>query len=546
MNGLVLTEMDRHHLECIGINETQLKRQIDLFRQPQGGCRLRRACTVGNGISRILPEENEKYLQLHGEAEKSGRFIKFVPASGAATRLFKVLYQIYGSYPGKEEISRQAVQDDRSAREFLLFVDNMKHFPFYEDLKEILNRQGLPLEALLRHDRMETILAYLLTERGLNYGSLPKALVKFHRYGEGSRTALEEHLEEAAQYVQDARGVCRLHFTITQMHEAKFRQFVQGIMPRLALRNRATYEIGFSFQEHSTDTIAVDLDNNPLRNKYGRLLFRPGGHGALLANMNRLHGDLVYIKNIDNVAPDHRKALVSLWNRILGGYLVEVERAVRCFVGRLLREDFAALSGELEAFVRETLRIHFPEAYGKWASGEKRNFLFNKLNRPIRVCGMVPNRGEPGGGPFWVKHPNGTTSLQIVESAQVNLADLQQQAVWSSSTHFNPVNLVCSLRDFEGKQFDLNRYVDEEAVFISRKSKNGKQLKALELPGLWNGSMAHWNTILVEMPAETFSPVKTINDLLRPEHQPEQQPDFDLWQLTAGLGSLRSEAKLAC
>jgi hypothetical protein len=545
MSGVDLTEMDRHDLAGRGISKAQIQQQIDLLRRPPDGCRLKQACTVGAGISKILPTDNAKYLQLHSEAEKLGRFIKFVPASGAATRLFQDLYPIQASYPGKADIGQQVTQGEKSACEIVRFVDNLKHFPFYEDLQETLARQGMPLETLLRHDRLETILAYLLTERGLNYGSLPKALVKFHHYGEGSRTPLEEHLEEAAQYAQDSRGACRLHFTITPLHELKFRRFVQEIMPRLALRNRATFEIDFSFQEHSTDTIAVDLDDNPLRDKYGRLLFRPGGHGALLANLNRLNGDLVYIKNIDNVVPDYRKPLVSLWNRILGGYLLEVERAVHCFIGRLLHEDFAALADELEAFVRETLRINFPETYGPWTLGEKRDFLLNKLNRPIRVCGMVPNRGEPGGGPFWVEHSNGTTSLQIVESAQVNLADPQQQAVWTSSTHFNPVNLVCSLRDFERKPFDLNRYVDEKAVFISRKSKNGKQLKALELPGLWNGSMAHWNTIFVEMPAETFSPVKTINDLLRPEHQPEQQQDFGFWQLTAGLRSSRSEANPA-
>lgn len=516
----MLTETDLRQLKALGIDQTQFYRQIDLFLR--GGCnlRLRRPCTVGDGVRQILPEEREKYLQFHSEAAAAGRFIKFVPASGAATRMFRSLFQIQGSYDGKEEIFRKGSQGDRGAREFWRFLEKIESFAFYKDLQDSLAQDGFSLESLLKEDRLDIVLEYLLTDQGLNYGSLPKALVKFHSYDSGSRTAFEEHLDEAAECIQDANRICRLHFTVTQKDEEKFRKFAKQVTPIFAQKNQVSYEIEFSLQTRSTDTIAVDQSNKPLRDEQGCLLFRPGGHGALLTNLHNLQGDLVFIKNIDNIAPEPKRELGSYWNRLLGGYLVAAERAIHDLLGRLATEDFAGIRQEIEEYAKDKLHIDFPESYEQYSILEKKKYLCKKLNRPLRVCGVVPNVGEPGGGPFWEEKSDGTVSLQIVESAQVNLLDPQQRAIWSSSTHFNPVALVCKLRDRAGTPFNLPTYADQEAVFITRKSYNGLGIKALELPGLWNGSMADWITIFVEMPGETFCPVKTINDLLRPEHQP--------------------------
>lgn len=527
MTKLKLTPADRRQLEELGITEEQVYKQLSLFARTDLQVHLNRPCTEDDGIRQVSAEEIDKYLRLQQAAAQAGRFLKFVPASGAATRMFQGLYQVYESYPGKDEMLQRAARGESTAGHFLQLLENIECFPFYEDLQGSLAQNGLSLEALLQQDQLETVLAYLLTDRGLNYGSLPKALLKFHRYDLGSRTALAEHLDEATHYVSDGNRVCRLHFTISPRYEKEFRKLAEELAPIFADKNQVTYEIKFSCQAPATDTIAVDLDHLPLRNDDGRLVFRPGGHGAILTNLNRLEGDLLYIKNIDNIAPDHLREPVIFWNRILGGYLIGVEKAVHTFFNWLKTAGGAAIPPELEKFARETLLIHFPAAYGQWPVDEKKNFLFNKLNRPIRVCGMVPNQGEPGGGPFWVEQKDGTISLQIVESAQVNLADPQQKKIWESSTHFNPVHMVCSLRDHEGKPFDLPRHVDQEAVVICQKSKDGKQLKALELPGLWNGSMADWNTIFLKVPGETFCPVKTVNDLLRPAHQPP--PEQEMW-----------------
>jgi len=519
---MLLTEADFKQLEVLGISESLVQRQLDLL--ARGGCQvnLNRPCTKGDGLSMIAPEKIEKYLQLHEEAAQAGRFLKFVPASGAATRMFQFCYQVFESFGGKIEVIRKATSKDKRVREFLKFWDNLKNFAFYDDLRKRMAIDGFYLDAMRKGDRIEIVLAYLLTDWGLNYGSLPKALLKFHRYHQECRTAFEEHVDEGSRYVKDANGLCRFHFTISPEHEEDFHKLIKEVLPKYRKRNRANYCLDFSLQAHSTDSIALGPDNTIVRDKHGRLVFRPGGHGALLDNFNNLNGDLVYIKNIDNIASDHLRTLVSFWNRLLGGFLVEVEEKVHSFLQRLAAEGFAAISEELEAFARETLLLHFPESYSGWSPDERKRFFLNNLNRPIRVCGMVPNKGEAGGGPFWVEQKDGVLSLQIVESGQVDMADSEQSKIWGSSTHFNPVNLVCALRDYRGRQFDLNNYVDQDAVVICQKSPNGKQIKALELPGLWNGAMAAWNTIFVEMPGETFCPVKTVNDLLRPEHQPER------------------------
>jgi hypothetical protein len=463
------------------------------------------------------------YLEFHEKAAQEGRFLKFVPASGAASRMFQSLLQIYHlpQYLEPKELHRKAKYGVAVACDFLRFVDAIDHFPFTEDLKDVLARDGLDLAGLLQAHEYRTVLDYLLTDVGLNYGSLPKGLLKFHRYRHGSRTAFEEHLEEAVYYVTSADGICRVHFTVSPEHEERFGQLFEELRPRYEKLHGIVYRVGFSHQHLSTHTVAADMRSRPFRDRFGRLVFRPGGHGALLANVQNLSGDLVYIKNVDNVIQQRYKDKVGFWKRVLGGYLVAMERDVHRHVRALEANLVPDALGEAESFARERLLVLFPETYATSPRKEKLSFMLNLLKRPIRVCGVVQNVGEPGGAPFWVTDRHSEQSLQIVEKAQVDFSSPEQQEAWNSSTHFNPVDLVCSIRDHEGRPFDLKRYVDHDAVFISSKSMEGRSLKALELPGLWNGAMAGWLTAIVEVPRITFNPVKTLFDLLKPEHQPE-------------------------
>ncbi len=525
MDRVEFTRAERQQLASLGISEDQVRRQLAIFRQPPFFQTLVRPCTPGDGIRRIAPEEMAKYLTLHQEAAGTGRFSKFVPASGAATRMFQVLHQIYQAYhQDMAAINRKAREGDATARDFVWLLENFQAVPFYADLKEVMAREGHDLDKLLRAGRFKLILRYLLDDRGLNYGALPKGLLKFHCYFTGCRTPVEEHLIEAAHYAKDRHGVCRLHFTISPEHESRFRKLLEEVLPRCEQECQAMYEIGFSHQKRSTDTIAVDQDNRPFKDGRGRLLFRPGGHGALLENLYDLKADLVYIKNIDNIAPDHLKEPTFLWKRVLGGYLVDLQNRVHRCLRRLRRGEEPAPAAEALAFCREVPGLSPPAGFEAWTPAAQRDYLFLKLHRPVRVCGMVPNLGEPGGGPFWVAGADSSLSCQIVEQAQVNLDDSGQAAIWRAATHFNPVDMVCAVRDDRGDSYDLSRYIDPRAVLISQKSREGRELKALELPGLWNGAMADWITVFVEIPGSTFSPVKTVVDLLRAEHQPEKSP----------------------
>jgi hypothetical protein len=341
-------------------------------------------------------------------------------------------------------------------------------------------------------------------------------LLKFHHDAAAGRTAFEEHLVEAGQYARDTNGVCRLHFTVSPRHQPAFEATAREADAR-HVAGDARFEIGYSIQKRSTDTLSLDEDGEPRRDGQRRLLFRPGGHGALIENLRALEADLVFVKNIDNVQPDRSKPVMAHWKRALAGYLVGLQRELSGYLDGLRgngpREP---LLEQVRTLARE--RLHVDLKHGAGSSPER--WLISQLNRPLRVCGVVPNTGEPGGGPFWVRGPDGRVSLQIVETTEVDPHDEQQQEILRSSTHFNPVDLVCALRDHEGRPFDLGRYIDHDAVIVTSKSDGGNELRALERPGLWNGAMAHWNTVFVELPSESFTPVKTVVDLLRPEHQP--------------------------
>jgi len=496
-------EADRAHLAALGISEEEIARQLALFAAPPPAARLDRPCTVGDGIAVLSEPDQQAALQAGAQAAAAGRLLKLVPASGAATRMFQALIAVRNA---REPLTRagleqRAAAGDGDARELLTFADNLPRFAFAEALAAKLGtRRGLA-----------DLLAALLDADGLAYASSPKGLLLFHRYPDGSRTAFEEHVVEAARYGRAADGTARLHLTIAPEHEDAFRAELARVRGRCEARHEVRLEVAFSHQKRATDTIAVDLDNRPFRGADGRVLFRPGGHGALIENLNDLQGDIIFIKNIDNIGPDHTRDDVVGCARLLSGHLARVQQQVFAHLAAVA--DATPDPGRIDAaqrFASDTLR----------ADVSSPRELRALLDRPLRVCGMVRNTGEPGGGPFWVRGSDGSCTQQIVESAQVDQSREDQRAIFAAATHFNPVVMACGVRDWRGRPFDLRAFIDPTAVFIARKSSDGRPLKALERPGLWNGAMGHWNTIFVEVSDATFTPVKTVNDLLRPAHQP--------------------------
>lgn len=518
----LLHEEDLRRIAERGLARADVERQLTLLRNPQRYTRLVRPCTPGDGIRLLGEREVEAALTAQADAAAAGRFLCFVPASGAATRMFRALLAVRERDP---EVTRAALEGwardgDGDARETLAFADGLERFAFAASLRASLRRHGEDLDALVARGRLGPVLEHLLEPVGLDYAALPKGLLEFHRYPEGARTAFEEHLVEAASYARAADGSTALHFTVSPQHQAGFEARLEAVRAAYEKRLGARFVVAFSQQDPSTDTVAVDLEGRPFRDANGALLFRPGGHGALLGNLERSGADVAYVKNIDNVVPDHRKDVVVHWKRVLGGLLVLLQAKIFAALRRLDREPCADAVAAATALLRDELASPLGDELAAAPLDERRAMVRRLLARPLRVCGMVRCAGDPGGGPFWVRGRDGRESPQIVETAQVDPHDPEQRRILASPTHFNPVDLVCGLRDHEGRPFELARYVDRDAVFISEKSSGGRKLRALEHPGLWNGAMADWNTLFVEVPAETFNPVKTVNDLLRPEHQP--------------------------
>ncbi|MFQ5851154.1 MAG: DUF4301 family protein [Candidatus Binatia bacterium] len=513
-------ERDIEQIRARGITLENAVSQIETFRTGFPYAQLQRPCTVGDGITVIGKGDVERFTGIYSQAVLSGKAMKFVPASGAASRMFQALFSLKDrpDLMDKSHSSCGAEKGDPEQRTLLEFFTAVKRFAFYDDLKSVMSKDGLDIEAGMAKGQYKEILEYLLTAKGLNYGNLPKGLIKFHRYPGHSRTPFEEHLVEAGAYTLDRNGVARVHFTLSSAHIEAVREHVEKVRSRYE-KSGVEYAITFSVQKASTDTLAVDLDNRPFRDREGRLVFRPAGHGALLENLNDLKGEIIFIKNIDNVVPDRLKTQTFIYKRALGGFLVELQKELFGYLKRLsLRDVSERLLEEIFEFTRCKLSIVLPEGIDRGSREDKIKFLFSKLNRPVRVCGMVRTPGGSGGGPFWVGQRDRPASSQIVESSQVDMESAEQRAIWASSTHFNPVDIVCGVRDYLERPFDLTRFTDPSACFISIKSMDGKELKVVELPGLWNGAMANWNTVFVEVPAITFNPVKTVLDLLREEH----------------------------
>ncbi|WP_321403160.1 DUF4301 family protein [Maridesulfovibrio sp.] len=504
-----LREIENGFIDIIddGISASALAEQIERFKTGFPATSLERACTLNDGIYSIQSDEKDELLGHFEEAADGGRFTKFVPASGAATRMFKhLLARLNG-----EELSEKDTDMVQT------FMDLLPIMPFYGDLQDVMNKAGVSIDEAYASNDYNLILKYLLTEQGLNYASKPKGLIPFHSYENGYRTPFEEHVAEAAAHIKDRMGRARLHFTVSPAHEQEIREHIEEAVAKYP---ECRFEVTFSKQSRKTDTVAVDMDNEVFRTDDGKILFRPAGHGALLDNLHKLRGDLVYLKNIDNVMPDRLKGATIEYKKLLGGLLVRIQAQI--FECLNMLENHHCSEFEVAAvaiFAVSHLSMQMPANFAQMSLEDKVDMLRVRLSKPVRVCGMVKNEGEPGGGPFWVNGPDGFVTPQIVEKSQVDMDDSVQAGIVRKATHFNPVDLVCGMRNHRGEWYALKNFTDPETGFISSKSKDGRKLKAMELPGLWNGSMADWITIFVEVPLSTFSPVKTVNDLLKEDHR---------------------------
>ncbi len=507
MSENLFTESDLQTIRKEGLTAEEVSSQLKILHSKMIPLRLDRPSSIGDGIVAIPNSDRKVLISIHNQAAADGKMSKFVPASGAASRMFSSWFNYY------------EMEDFNDTEDAGILRNKIIGFAFYDDLSNIISREGRNIRSILRGDISE-ILEYILTAKGLNYAHLPKALLKFHTYSDHNRTSLEEHLVEATMYVQDKNRICRVHITISEEYKSDVENYISSIRKYYETKYNVQFEISLSVQFPSTNTIAIGMEGKPFRDETGKLAFRPGGHGALLKNLSTIEEDIIFVKNIDNIVPDRLKSETVLHKKILGGYLIKLREEIFHYL-RFLNEnepDAKQLS-EITGFCRERLYTILPSDFEGFSNSGKKDFIFEILNRPLRVCGMVRNEGEPGGGPFWVEGKGGKQSLQIVEKAQIDTKSEEQKTIWKSSTYFNPVDLVCSIKDYRGEKFDMGKYVDNETYIVSDKSYNGKPIKILELPGLWNGSMAGWNTIFVEVPSITFNPVKTVEDLLKDEHQ---------------------------
>ena len=504
-----LSGTDKKQIASRGINEQQVENQLKQFEQGFPFLKLEAAASIGKGIIAPNDDERNKYIEKWNSYKANGhKVVKFVPASGAASRMFKDMFAFLN-----------ASYDHPNTPFEKEFFDNIKKFAFRKALCDKCHaNNGKSVMELIKEGNYKTVVANMLNAEGLNYGQLPKGLLLFHNYEDGARTSMEEHLVEAALYAS-SNGEAHVHFTVSHDHLELFKAKVAEKKDIYEKRYGVKYDISFSEQKPSTDTIAANPDNTPFREDDGSLLFRPGGHGALIENLNEIDADIVFIKNIDNVVPDRLKDDTVTYKQLIAGILVSLQEKAFEYLRVLDSGEYNHNKlEEIIRFVQRDLCCRKPDIKDM-EDADLVIYLRQKLNRPMRVCGVVKNVGEPGGGPFLVYNNDGTISLQILESSQIDKNNEEYMKMFTQGTHFNPVDLVCALKDYQGNAFNLPDFVDPSTGFISNKSKGGKELKALELPGLWNGAMSNWNTVFVEVPLSTFNPVKTVNDLLREQHQ---------------------------
>ena len=505
---IMLSEKDLQQINSKGISKEQVELQLNRFVTGFPFLTIVSAASTTKGILMLSDEDKKKYEQIWQDYVRSNHVVsKFVPASGAASRMFKDLFSFLDA-PYEEPTTEFEKE----------FFDQINTFAFYASLDAIcMKNEGKSIAELVLAGDYKSVVRNLLDGNGLSYGSLPKGLLEFHKYNNNTRTPVEEHMVEGAQYAAGAGRLVNLHFTVSPEHKALFKKLVSEKISAYEEMYDVKFDISFSEQKSSTDTIAVNEDNTPFRDN-GELLFRPGGHGALIENLNDLDSDVIFVKNIDNTIPDRIKDVEVFHKKVLAGVLVATQSLAFSYLqmletGSYTHEELL----KMLYFLQETLNIKNPETK-LLEDVELALYIKGKLDRPMRVCGMVKNEGEPGGGPYFTVSADGTAALQILEASQIDMANAHNVSSLQSATHFNPVDLVCAVKNYQGQKFDLSKHIDPMTGFISNKSKDGKSLKALELPGLWNGAMSDWNTIFVEVPIETFNPVKTINDLLRTNH----------------------------
>lgn len=510
MTKTTFTPADAAVFAARGISQEKVQEQLHRFEQGFPFLKLAGSANVGNGILKLDAAGEEAAIKRWNRyLADGGDVTKFVPASGAASRMFKALFAFIN---GSEE---QPEPGSDVAR----LLDNLDKLPFIEELNDTLMRkEGLTAAGLHTAGRNKDIIKAIVENDGMNYGGLPKGLLSFHSNENGVRTPLEEQMAEGAQTAA-TNGNVNLHFTVSANHRDLFAKKISEVQPHMEKTYGVRYNISLSEQKPSTDTVAATADNEMFRDETGAPVFRPGGHGALIENLGDIDSTVIFVKNIDNVVPDSQRADTIRYKRIIGGVLIGAQDTVAQYLSELRSGNCTrARLDEMLRFLENVL-CTVKEGAADLADADLAAYLEGKFNRPLRVCGMVVNEGEPGGGPYLAYNPDGSYSPQILESSQIDTNDSRSMTMMTSATHFNPVDLVCYVKDIDGNRFDLKRYVDPDTGFISSKSLSGRELKALELPGLWNGAMADWNTIFVEVPASTFNPVKTVNDLLRPIHQ---------------------------
>ena len=512
------TENDINQIEDKGLTLAKVQSQIELFKTGVPFVNLNSAATINNGIVKCSEVEKTDYINYFEKKRNNISIAKFVPASGAATRMFKTLFKFMEEYIPETESINSFINRNKDT-DLSLFFMGIEKLPFYELVLEQLKVFYPEYESFTDDKQKLLFVKTMLDEEKMNYGFYPKGLLPFHEYKDHLATAFVEHLFEAALYAS-TDNVAFLHFTISERHKNSFDQEFSRVQKIVERKTNTKFHISFSYQKESTDTIAVTPDNKFFREDDGKLMFRPSGHGALLENLSQLDADVVFIKNIDNVVVYKYENEVAEYKKMLAGMLLELQRQVFDYMNLLENEAVSEKDiTEIADFIVDKLHVVFNIEFHKYATKYQIEYLVEKLNRPIRICGMVKNEGEPGGGPFWIKAESGQISLQIVESAQIDNENKIQMEILKNATHFNPVDLVCGIKNYKGEVFDLQKYVDPTTAFITMKTSAGKDLKALELPGLWNGSMSSWNTIFVEVPLITFNPVKTVADLLKPTHQ---------------------------
>lgn len=513
------TEADFEQIKALGISLDKIEGELLLFQLGIPKITLEKPATINDGIVKLSNEEFQKYADFFDSKKDKLKLKKFVPASGAASRMFKFLSEFLNDFDHENE-TINAYINRKKDKNLPIFLAGIEKFPFYEEIKTKLKELYPDYYSLESHEKSYRFIKTMLSPEHFDFCNKPKGILDFHKYDTEITTPVEEHLNECAFYAS-SKSVSHLHFTVSDHHEDLFQTIIDSVKHKVEEKSKTTLHVSYSHQDKSTDTISVTPGNEPFRNENGQLVFRPGGHGALINNLNNLDADVLFIKNIDNVIQNHIQE-ITLYKKGLAGILLDLQQQIFKIMKAVENDETTEKHiPEIIDFMKQKLNIDVLEDFYKYTIENKLEFIKNKLNRPIRVCGMVKNEGEPGGGPFWVRSYKGNVSLQIVESSQVDNHNPEQAEILAKATHFNPVDLVCATKNYRGEKFDLTKFIDQSTGFIVSKNRNGKELKGYELPGLWNGAMAKWITIFVEVPLVTFNPVKTVNDLLKPAHQPQ-------------------------